>query len=215
MSDELPTKERLALAIALRLGARYDPRVDRLIRLARNGHYDDYESDLAGPTIQLVEDLRAVGFDDLAQRVIDGDFDGTSTESEAWMQKEGWAHLLGSPLSLPKGDQMQRPDTDHFTISAANPTTVKALCDHLIAAYEQFIASHPDNSAFSRPCPSRTGKSEAVRFVDGFMGCHNFYKAIILDLEQRMGTPPGMTPDWLRRAAVDTLRQTLLGEQEH
>lgn len=42
---------------------------------AQKGYYHDFESPLATPKIQLVSDLRGVGLQDLAKRVIDGEFD--------------------------------------------------------------------------------------------------------------------------------------------
>lgn len=96
MSDEaIPTKEKLARAIEARRGKNSNPNVDRIIRLARQGRYDDYESELVNPISTLINDLRAVGYNDLAKRAIDGEFDGTEAEGAAWMQKEGWDFLKG------------------------------------------------------------------------------------------------------------------------
>lgn len=98
MSDEtLSTKERLAQAIEARRAKAIEAKegnghglaVQRMIQRAREGYYDDYESPLATPMINLVNDLRAVGFGDLAERAIDGEFDGTKEEGEAWMKREG------------------------------------------------------------------------------------------------------------------------------
>jgi len=96
MSEKvIPTKEKLARAIEAKKGTSHYPRVDRMIKLAREGYYDDYETELDTPIVQLVKDLRAVGYYDLAQRAIDGDFDCTAAEGEAWMKKEGWDYLTG------------------------------------------------------------------------------------------------------------------------
>ena len=43
---------------------------------ARRGHWSDFKTPLATPKIDLVEMLRRDGHDLLAQRVIDGEFDG-------------------------------------------------------------------------------------------------------------------------------------------
>lgn len=92
----MPTKERLALAIeAQYIGKKFDPRVSQMIRRARRGYYDDYESEIGLPLHALISDLHRVGFNDLAQRVMDGEFDGSKEEGEAWMEKEGWGLLLG------------------------------------------------------------------------------------------------------------------------
>ena len=42
---------------------------------AKRGDYHDFDSGLATPKITLVDDLRAAGFDDLAQKTIDGAYD--------------------------------------------------------------------------------------------------------------------------------------------
>lgn len=67
-----------------------------LIQRAVDGYYHDYLSPLAMPEIQLVTDLRTLAalpatprdsralLRDLAQRVINGDFDATKEESDAW-----------------------------------------------------------------------------------------------------------------------------------
>lgn len=72
-----PTKERLAQV--LHAAVLFD-----MEKAARSGHYDDFESDIATPIVQLVADLRAVGREDLARRAMDGEWDGTKEESEAW-----------------------------------------------------------------------------------------------------------------------------------
>jgi hypothetical protein len=46
-----------------------------ILKLAAAGHYHDFDTKLAAPKMQLVADLRAAGFDDLAQKTIDGAYD--------------------------------------------------------------------------------------------------------------------------------------------
>jgi hypothetical protein len=58
-----------------------------------------------------------------------------------------------------------------LTANAADPHIVKLFANHLIAAFEQFIASYP-------------GK---VDYVDGFMAAHNFHKAIVEHLVGETG----------------------------
>jgi len=84
------TKDRLAEV----LRAEGLPEMERA---ARAGHYDDYESDIATPIIQLVADLRSAGREDLAKRAMEGEWDGTKQEGEAWFNREG-KDLLRSPL---------------------------------------------------------------------------------------------------------------------
>lgn len=58
---------------------------------AKAGHYDDYESDIAFPKIQLVHDLSKIKTHEsekLIQRVVDGEFDGTKEETDKWMESE-------------------------------------------------------------------------------------------------------------------------------
>lgn len=69
------------LAIALRdVGA-----PPEMITHAERGYYDDFQSELPSPIVQLVNDCRKNGLDDIAN----GDFDATQEESEAWFQREG------------------------------------------------------------------------------------------------------------------------------
>jgi hypothetical protein len=42
---------------------------------AKRGDYHDFDSELDTPKIALVNDLRAAGFEDLAQKTIDGAYD--------------------------------------------------------------------------------------------------------------------------------------------
>lgn len=48
---------------------------DALIKLAKDGYYHDFETTLATPKITLHDDLMRAGYLDLAQNVIDGDYD--------------------------------------------------------------------------------------------------------------------------------------------
>jgi hypothetical protein len=69
-----------------------------LIRRVIDGHYHDFLSPLDFPEIQLVADLRALArhpatprdsrplIRQVAQRVIDGDFDASAEESAAWAE---------------------------------------------------------------------------------------------------------------------------------
>lgn len=85
----LPTKERLARA----LEAEGVP--VSIVAQARQGYYDDYESEIATPQMTLVADLQAHGFMLLAKRAMDGEWDGTKAEAEAWYEREG-KYLLGA-----------------------------------------------------------------------------------------------------------------------
>lgn len=76
------TKERLAQAMEAAMCP------VQMIASARAGLYDDYESNLAMPLMHLVHELRQIGQHALARRVIDGEFDGTREEGDAWAASE-------------------------------------------------------------------------------------------------------------------------------
>lgn len=82
MSEHVPTTERLARAMEQALCP------VQMIASARAGLYDDFKSELALPMQHLVADLRRVGQHALARRVIDGEFDATREEGDAWAASE-------------------------------------------------------------------------------------------------------------------------------
>jgi hypothetical protein len=112
MIDPVPpdtehTTEKLARALR-ELGTLAVP--PALIRRAEAGHYHDFLSPLAFPEMELVNELTALAnhpsrarrpaglaLMGLRQRVIDGEFDASKAESDAWARSpEGqatWAEL--------------------------------------------------------------------------------------------------------------------------
>jgi hypothetical protein len=71
------TKEKLAQALdAAGLTA--------MAAKAREGHYHDFESPLAFPSMQLVHDLTNVEAWELRDRAINGDFDASDDEAADW-----------------------------------------------------------------------------------------------------------------------------------
>lgn len=82
MSNETATKARLAAVLRGR-------GLDEMAAKAEQGYYDDFESPLVTPIMQLVIDLTVAGHPDLAQKAKDGEFDGTLEESIAWFEREG------------------------------------------------------------------------------------------------------------------------------
>lgn len=72
------TTEKLALA----LEAEGAP--PEMIVSARDGYYHDFLSPLAMPETQLLADARAHGLARIAQGVLDGEWDATKEESDAW-----------------------------------------------------------------------------------------------------------------------------------
>jgi hypothetical protein len=76
------TKERLAQAL-------HAAGLFEMEKAARTGRYDDFEGDSATPIVDLVNDLKAAGQHDLAKRAMNGEWDGTKKEAEAWFHREG------------------------------------------------------------------------------------------------------------------------------
>ncbi len=66
---------------------------DMVLR-ALGGFYDDFDSPLATPMIQLVADARAAGLEGIAKAAMHGAYDGTREEGERWYAQKGH-HLLG------------------------------------------------------------------------------------------------------------------------
>lgn len=64
-------------------------RINKMIILAKDGYYSDYDSPLTTPCIQLVKDLDALGLTELSAKARDGEFDATEEESDAWYEREG------------------------------------------------------------------------------------------------------------------------------
>lgn len=83
MADERSTKERLADALKA-CGA-----PEQMITRALRGGYDDFESESPTPLIDLVTDCRRAGLEMLANQALNGDFDGSREEAEAWARGPG------------------------------------------------------------------------------------------------------------------------------
>jgi hypothetical protein len=79
----MKTKERLASALD-EAGAPIG-----MVKAANAGEYDDYESESATPISDLVRDCLRHGLKGIANRAMDGEFDGTKEESQAWFESEG------------------------------------------------------------------------------------------------------------------------------
>lgn len=83
----MDAKQRLA--DALTATGLDDPRLETMIQRARDGYYHDTETPHAFPIMTLVNDLIALGLDDLglddlAGRAQRGDFDATSQDLSDW-----------------------------------------------------------------------------------------------------------------------------------
>lgn len=89
---EVTTKGRLAEALR-------DIGLLQLAVDAERGVFDDYESPMPFPLINLVHRLGEAATPEaaaLAERVKDGEFDGTQEEADEWYRREGHA-LFGGP----------------------------------------------------------------------------------------------------------------------
>lgn len=73
----------------------------------------------------------------------------------------------------------------------ANRQVVKALFERLVAAFEEFAAEMGEDS------------EKGLIYLDALMGCHNFYKRVILDMEERTGSR------MVREVALRTLERAL------
>lgn len=89
----------------LRLAVRLQEISSELAERAERGEFSDYESEYATPKVNLVGCLRAISkntsslkrkrlADTLIHEVMDGLWDETKAEAEAWFQREG-KDLLG------------------------------------------------------------------------------------------------------------------------
>lgn len=65
------TRARINLAEAFRAHGDFE-----MEKRAREGYYGDFTSPLAFPMLQLVEDCRAKGYIRIAERAMNGEFDG-------------------------------------------------------------------------------------------------------------------------------------------
>jgi len=68
---------------------------DLIMSLASTGHYHDFDTQLLAPKMQLVKDLRAAGFEDLALKTINGAYDDEypTPEQAEELRKEVGAEL--------------------------------------------------------------------------------------------------------------------------
>lgn len=92
------SKEKLAQALQQEFENRLKTRglfsLFQMIQKAKDGYYSDYDSPLELPNLQLKKDLEALGLTKLIQRHLNGEFDATKEESDAWYEREGRAIAL-------------------------------------------------------------------------------------------------------------------------
>lgn len=90
MTAPISTNERLATELEALVPAVSN----KMVRRARNGEYSDFSSDSATPKTDLYEELSALGFLDLANRVVAGEFNDTVTEARDFLRShEGFRTL--------------------------------------------------------------------------------------------------------------------------
>lgn len=58
-----------------------------MVTAARAGCYGDFTSESATPIMDLVRDAQRAGLGGIARRAMDGEFDATREESEAWARE--------------------------------------------------------------------------------------------------------------------------------
>lgn len=84
-----------------------------MVQKAASGWYDDYESPVGDSIVQLVDDAHAAGLEDIARAAVEGEYDGTKEESEAWAASaEGRAVMEAFPPAMREklfGEAMRPP----------------------------------------------------------------------------------------------------------
>ena len=68
--------------------------------LAEHDAYHDFKSESATPCVDLVRDLQKAGLEALAKRAMNGEFDATKEESDAWAKAEDLMAILASERDL-------------------------------------------------------------------------------------------------------------------
>ncbi len=87
-------------------------------------------------------------------------------------------------------------------VGEADPALIRRIMDRLVKEFEK-IAS--EEVALD---PS----GEGLRYIDALMGCHNFYKRIILDIEAR--ADDGKTRLW-RNIALATFNKAMAEQKPY
>lgn len=96
IEEKLSTKEKLARALEAEMTKHpsYKPIIiemfEVVIKRARSGAYDDLESPLATPQLELINSIRTLNvmtkgkLQDFLNRVMSGEFEASDEEWEAW-----------------------------------------------------------------------------------------------------------------------------------
>jgi len=83
-----------------------------LIRWARKHRYHDYLSEHATPCVQLVHDLTAAGYADLAAKAAAGAYDAGKEDAEAWMQSPEAQKIARDLMGPAGGPEPAHPERD-------------------------------------------------------------------------------------------------------
>lgn len=83
----IPTKEKLAQVL-------HGNGLLDIEKRARAGAFDDFESESCTPIVDLVSELRRLGHPELAAHAVDGEWDCTLEESEAWIKGTEGQNIL-------------------------------------------------------------------------------------------------------------------------
>jgi hypothetical protein len=98
-----PTTERLARALT-EAGAPAE-----MIERARAGYYDDFKSPLAMPEMQLRADALELGLTDIAEGVVNGEWDATKEESDEWARSPEGRATFAALVNPPNRQQRRHP----------------------------------------------------------------------------------------------------------
>lgn len=145
--DELHSTEKLAQA----LEALDDPVRFYMADRARSGYYGGFLSPHAFPQLELIKDLRELGLDDLAERVMDDEFDESAAESLAWSQspdgQEAEAELRASGQYDALRDQFDRFATAFGNLSPGQRAAMEQAAKTQALTYAGFPPQRPSDKA--------------------------------------------------------------------
>lgn len=97
--ERIPTTERLATAL------READAPQEMIKRAKAGYYDDFKSELAMPSTQLIYDAKRFRLNGILKRATEGEFDSPKWESDEWANDvEGKAIFAEFGHLLPGND---------------------------------------------------------------------------------------------------------------
>lgn len=145
--DELHSTEKLARA----LEELDDPARFYMADRARSGYYGGFLSPHAFPQLELIKDLRELGLNDLAERVMDDEFDESAAESDAWHQspegQETEADLRASGQYDALKDQFDRFATAFGNLSPEQRAAMEQTAKAQALTYAGFPPQRPPGNA--------------------------------------------------------------------